>query len=216
MYYGDDKCSTAVSVDGQTHGFTWGSSPELTPVSQTSVGSGANTDPRVITTMVAAGDTGVTLKQIDSFVEGSSEYLTAVTVQNTGTTSRQINLYRAADCYLNRNDFGVGRIHNQSVSCVSSNGRSITWTDLTGGATLQEANYGTIWSAIAAGLLFDGTVLDQNHDNGAGLSWTTTLEPGQSITYRSRFQLVEPADLPTDFVPQARLAPGPDVKADRP
>lgn len=186
VYYGGNSCRTAVTVDGTAYGYSTG----FQQIGQTSTGRGVATDPQVITTDVRAGS--VNLRQVDSFVDGSSEYLTRITVTNTDGTPQQLLLYRAADCYLGNSDYGTGEITGNSVACVSPNGRSIAWTDMSGGATFEEAYYNTIWQRIGSGQPFNGTVLDSNHDNGAGLSWSLTLQPGQSVTLASRFQLLEP------------------------
>lgn len=189
VFYAGTNCGTHLAIDGTTYGFI--GSP-YTVISGPSVtGTGSAADPLVIRTSVAAGDTGVTLDQIDTFVEGSSLYNTAITVNNSGQ-ARAVVLSRAADCYLNQSDFGIGELFPSAVSCTSSNGRRISWTDLSGGATRQEAFYSTIWSIVRSGQPFGDTALESEHDNGAGISWSLTVPEAGSVTTRSRFQLDEP------------------------
>lgn len=147
----------------------------------------------MITSAVVAGQSGLELKQVDTFIDGSDNYLTSLAVTNTGSAAKQVTLYRAADCYLSNSDFGTGAVTDRSASCVSANGRQISWTDLSGGASFQEAFYSTIWNVVRTGQPFNGTARTDNHDNGAGLSWTFTVEPGQTVTRKSRFSLLEPA-----------------------
>ncbi len=190
VYYGGNSCGTAVFVNGTTYGAT-GSA--FTPVSgPTSTGDGSGGNPQIIRTTVAAGDTGVQIEQIDTFVEGSGSYNTTINVRNTLAEPVDVKLYRAADCYLGQSDYGTGQISSDSVSCVANNNRRISWTDLTGGASRQEGHYWTIWSVLGAGSMFDNTIANSNLDNGAGLSWQLTIPGSASTPIRSRFSLDEP------------------------
>lgn len=191
VYYGDNSCGTSLAVDGTSYGI--GGASRFDEAGQTVSGQGTAVDPRAITTDVRAGSTGVTLRQVDTFVDGSSEYLTRIAVKNTSDSARQLVVYRAADCYLGNSDHGIGEVTDRSASCIADTGRSITWTDLTGGATTEENYYGTIWSRVGSASPFNGTALTTRHDNGAGISWVVTLQPGQELLLRSRFQLLEPA-----------------------
>lgn len=71
---------------------------DFTPVDQTLTGSGTDQDPFEIVTTVAAGDTGLTLTQTDTYVEGERSYLTNIEVENNGATDARVILYRYVDC----------------------------------------------------------------------------------------------------------------------
>lgn len=191
VYYGSTSCGSHLAVDGQTFGYV--GSSFIPAGAQSSTGAGTALSPTVITSAVVAGQSGLELKQVDTFIDGSDNYLTSLAVTNTGSAAKQVTLYRAADCYLSNSDFGTGAVTDRSASCVSANGRQISWTDLSGGASFQEAFYSTIWNVVRTGQPFNGTARTDNHDNGAGLSWTFTVEPGQTVTRKSRFSLLEPA-----------------------
>lgn len=209
VYYGSTSCGTHLAVDGQTFGYVGNSF--IPTGTQSSTGAGTASSPQVITSTVVAGDSGLELKQVDTFIDGSDNYLTSLSVTNTGSTAKQVTLYRAADCYLSNSDYGTGAVTDRSASCVSANGRQISWTDLSGGASFQEAFYSTIWNVVGTGQPFDGTARTDNHDNGAGLSWTVTVEPGQTVTRKSRFSLLEPAT-----VTQSRNAAPVEPERDKP
>lgn len=190
VYFGGNSCGTVVFVNGSAYGATGNL---LTPVSgPTSTGDGSGGNPQIIRTIAAAGDTGVQLEQVDTFVEGSGSYNTTINVRNTLAEPVDVMLYRAADCYLGQSDYGTGQISSDSVSCVANNNRRISWTDLSGGAGRQEGYYGTIWSTIRSGIMFDNTTVASNLDNGAGLSWQLTIPGSASTAIRSRFSLDEP------------------------
>ncbi|WP_182358454.1 hypothetical protein [Tomitella gaofuii] len=209
-------CATDLAVDGAAYGYTFGrGSQPLTPVSQQMFGDGTAGNPYVIKTVAAVGATGVQVEQTDTFVEGASDYRTSIVVRNTSGEAHDVIVYRAGDCYLNVDDYGVGAVTDRSASCIADDGRSIGWTDQSGGAAVQESFYGTIWSTVAGAKMFDGTAIGTKHDNAAGLSWSTHLGAGQSATYVSRFQLLEPADLAARMVPRSAVTAGPDSKVGR-
>src|ERR1700737_3907952 len=112
-------CGTFVVIGGPLYGFApfagsaaAAANPRITfpPISQSAVlGSGTSADPYRIVTVVAAGTTGVTLTETDSYVTGQEVYRTDVQLANAGATTLPVLLYRAGDCYLQGSDFGFGR-----------------------------------------------------------------------------------------------------------
>ena len=61
-------------------------------------GSGTQKDPFEIVTRLAAGDTGLTLTQTDTYVEGKRSYRTNIKVSNEGTEPVEAILYRYVGC----------------------------------------------------------------------------------------------------------------------
>ncbi|GCE39590.1 conserved repeat domain protein [Rhodococcus wratislaviensis] len=214
VFYGNNSCGTHAAVNGVVFGGLVGS--PWTPVSgPADSGAGTAADPRVVRTSVAAGESGVSLDQVDTFVENASSYATTITVRNTGSSAARVVLYRAADCYLSQSDFGIGELFPGAVSCTSPDGRRISWTDLSGGSARKEAFYATIWSDIEAGVAFDDTALADYHDNGAGLSWEIDVPAGGTAQIRSRFSLDEPLAAGT-AQRQGRVPPAPTGTPDPP
>lgn len=92
-----DESGTHLAVGDQTFGERGDTS--FTPVSQTQVtGSGTERKPFKIVTRVAAGDTGITLTQTDTYVKGDRSYNTRIKVSNDGTERVDAILYRFVDC----------------------------------------------------------------------------------------------------------------------
>ncbi|MBK6688977.1 MAG: hypothetical protein IPG45_31205 [Deltaproteobacteria bacterium] len=172
----------------------------LTPVFQTGVlGTGAAFDPFRVTTSLAAGGTGVQVVQTDAYAVGAESYLTTIQLTNTSTSPRVIVLYRAADCYLGGSDSGYGAVDPLSgaVSCSSNPDnnppdRIEQWLPISSGASHFQAGYDTVWSWIATRAPFpDSCECTVQQDNGAGLSWSLTLAPGET-TSRSHLTTFSP------------------------
>ena len=111
---GGTSCGTWTIVDGALFGpSSTGISPPnaYTPVSQTGpTGTGTNTDPFKIVTVADAGATGVRLTQTDTYTTGLESFRTDVVVSNTSGASHTVRVYRAADCYLQDSDSGLGAL----------------------------------------------------------------------------------------------------------
>ncbi|MCK7675374.1 hypothetical protein [Corynebacterium pygosceleis] len=196
VFYDGDACATNIRVDGVTYGWNYkGGTEPLTPVSGPTVhGSGTATDPMVIRTSVAAGDTGVVLDQEDFFIEGSGSYKTTIRVRNTGTTEHDVILYRVADCYLNRDDFGSAAADSTTAACVATDGRRITYTEITPGSSLYAGHYDTAWTLAGEGRELPNSAEQGSHfDNGMAIAWRVPLGVGRSADFASQFTLVEPA-----------------------
>ncbi len=216
----------AVTVDGDTHGewfantacgtflavgtqrFGPASVPAgptsftaWTPVSQTAVtGTGVPGDPFTVVTVVTAGRTGLRVTQTDTYVSGSQQYTTAVTVASTATVSKNVVLYRAGDCFQQNSDTGFGRVDGTSVACVAEvpfsnpvapSTRLEQLIPLTPGSSYIEGQYSIdVWSAVESGQPLPNTCLCGNDpnvddvDNGVGLSWAVTIAPGSQVTER--------------------------------
>src|SRR5215211_2216068 len=93
----ETDCGTLLAVGDTTFGKYY---EEFTLVSQSDVvGRGTNLSPFKVTTVVDAGDTGLRIKQTDSYVVGEDFYTTKVSVTNRGTSRQEdVVLYKFADC----------------------------------------------------------------------------------------------------------------------
>jgi len=202
-------CGTFAAVNGVLYAPNFGEDTAtgsigdytpFTPESQSDVsGSGTAADPYFVETVVGLGDTGLRIKQTDSYVVGQEAYRTGVEVINTNEGSQSIVLYRAADCFLGGSDFGYGWVDapTRAVACsVNPNndpaGRIEQWLPLTGGNNYYHSGYNSVWGAIGAKEPFDDTCLcEDNLDNGAGISWSLTI-PGGTSTIRSHLTTFSP------------------------
>jgi hypothetical protein len=170
-------------------------------------GAGTASNPFKVVTNATAGSTGLTLAQTDTYISGQESYRTDVAVRNGGGSPQAITLYRAGDCYLQNSDTGFGFAGgNGAVGCSATAnntppGRIEEWVPITPGANFLEARFGDVWSAISAQTPFANQCsrCTENLDNGAGISWSVTLQPGQSTTF-SHY---------TTFSPTGRAGPPP-------
>lgn len=194
-FYGDTACGTFLVVDDTL--FSPASIPAgsnavgtpWTPVEQSPItGTGTATDPFRYSTTVAAGDTGVTVVQTDSYVVGQESFRTSVRVENDGP-ARDVRLYRAADCYLADSDNGLGSVDagTGAVACVSPQSNRIEqWLPLSPGSRHYEADFSEVWQKIGDRAQFPNTCrCDEEIDNGAGLSWDISLAADGSATRNS-------------------------------
>jgi uncharacterized repeat protein (TIGR01451 family) len=197
-FFGDTACGTLVAVGSTLYGPAnipagGSATPRTpwTPVSQTAVtGNGSSGSPFKIVTVVTGG-TALRVTETDTYVVGEESYRTDVQVQNTGTSSASIILYRAGDCFLQNSDVGFGRFDSATgaIACVNVvNGqpgpRIEQWFPLSSGSHYTENFYSTVWGQIGARQQFPDQcgMCSQAVDNGAGLSWSSTLAAGASIT----------------------------------
>lgn len=171
-----------------------------TPVSQTGpTGSGTGTDPFTIVTTVTGGP--FTVVQTDTYVLGQESYTTSVRVSSNSSVHAIV--YRAGDCYLQGSDDGLGMLGpGGAPTCKAEPGsadpdRIEQWYPLTAGSNYMVDGYAEVWAAIGAKQPFPDTVVtgdDDPYDNGAGLSWSTTLAAGGSATF-SHLTLFSPVGL---------------------
>jgi hypothetical protein len=213
-------CGTFVSVDGglfapdfANHDSTATGSlntyTAFTAVSQTPAsGTGTASSPRRVTTVGDVGGSGLRVTEVDTYVDGQESYRTDVTVTNSGGAAKSGILYRAGDCYLQDTDSGYGFSGSPdgSVGCAqnpnnSPPGRIEQWVPITGGNTWTEDDYSDVWGKIGAQMPFanDCVHCADQVDNGAGLSWNFSVNPGQSQTF-SHY---------TTFSPTGRAGPPP-------
>jgi len=209
---------TLYAPDFEGHGSTatgsLGTYTILTPVSQSGVtGSGTSGDPYKVTTVAAAGATGLTMSTVDSYVVGQESYTTSVTVINGGASSRDLILFRAGDCFLGGSDEGLGQVTGSAIACVQEGtGRIEEWVPISSGSHYYEAFYDDVWGWIGSHQEFPDTCECANNiDNGAGLSWTFTLRAGAQRTFShiTTFSPLGTQPLPTSKTADSALvAPG--------
>jgi uncharacterized repeat protein (TIGR01451 family) len=200
-WFGATACATLLALGSKTYGPASIPAGQSTtawhPVSQTDVtGTGTEADPLTVTTVVRAGNTGLTLSQTDSYVVGAQSYQTDMTVMNNGTAAQNFKLFRAGDCFFSNSDTGFGRVDNgTSPACVAPSlddpsvpgPRIESFIPLTSGSSYQVSFYSDVWTrSITNHAGFKNTCLcdasDGSYDNGMGLSWPVSLAAGASTT----------------------------------
>jgi hypothetical protein len=212
-------CGTFVAVDGTvfgpnfsahdgsaTSGVTSGKYSAFAGTTQgTKSGSGTTAKPFKVVTTGTAGS--VAVSETDSYVSGQESYRTDIAVTNNGGGPVTLTLYRAGDCFLQNSDSGFGMTgNNGAVGCAENAnntpaGRIEEWVPITSGANFLEDGYSEVWEAIAKQTAFPNQCVHctDKVDNGAGISWTATIAPGQSQTF-SHF---------TTFSPTGKAGPPP-------
>ncbi|HVE67234.1 MAG TPA: hypothetical protein VNB64_01505 [Solirubrobacteraceae bacterium] len=218
---------TLYAPDFNAHGSTatdpeLGTYTPLTPAGQSArTGAGTPASPFRVVTNATAGASGLAISQTDSYVVGQESYRTDVTVRNNGGAAQPIVLYRAGDCYLQNDDDGFGFTGpNNAIGCSatannSPPGRIIEFVPITPGSSFLEDDYDDVWRSIATKAAFPSRCEQcaNDVDNGAGISWTATLAPGQSATF-SHFTTFSPAGR-SGPPPPAPEPANPDIVAGR-
>jgi hypothetical protein len=186
------NCGTFVALGGSIHGPEQGAATQFpwTPVSQAPVaGTGSAGDPFRILTVVDLPEAALRIQQTDSYVVGSQSYRTDIEVTNLGNALQTGVVYRAGDCYLQGDDRGFVRVDGGAPACIVDPqvGRRIEqWLPITPGSHFFAGHYGEVWSLIFSNENFPDRCecsADVIFDNGAGLSWSLNLGPGQSVVY---------------------------------
>jgi hypothetical protein len=186
------NCGTFIAANATVYGPAGGAAT-LTPftiVSQTPVsGTGSVSDPFTVVTVVDLTGTGLRLTETDVYAVGSRSYRTDVQITNTGAVDQSGILYRAADCYLQGFDTGFVRNEGGSPACIvdPALGRRVEqWLPITVGSHYFAGDYSEVWSRILGQTPFpDQCACTEQFtfDNGAGLSWSFGLGPGQSTVF---------------------------------
>lgn len=142
------------------------------------MGAGTTQAPYRIDTVVDAGTTGIRLTHDARYVVGEESYRTDITLPSTGTLTRSLILYRAADCVVgvlsgavgcavNADNVPAGRPAAGPPATPSS---STTGTRLRCRSTRSPTPHPTASSARRHRRLIGDPVI-----SGRNLTWTTAL-----------------------------------------
>jgi len=220
-FFGDTACETAVRVGSDT--FTPAHIPAgqegipYTAVSQTVSGSGTAADPKVITTLVDLGATGMRLTQHDSYVFGEHFYTTRVTLEKVTAGAVAVSVFKAFDCYTADSDDGYGALYvDYTVECIGYNpetqsrNRAERVVPITTPTAWMEGGFAEVWAAVMAGTLPKTCRCDELIDNGLAVQWDGTVAPGQPFVteHRTEFRGPGQAVTPGRLV-DTRDTPGP-------
>lgn len=159
-----------------------------TPVSFSGVtGTGTSGDPFTVVIVVAAGNTGVTLTETLTYVNGAAQNnislaFTGLDVNVPGG-GLAFNVFHGADLFLADSDSGFGLLQGGSAGGRGANSACVplAYTILLLGTTPPTAwsatEYGTVWDEISAAALSDTVDTSICEDNGAGLQWSNQVTP---------------------------------------
>ena len=181
-----------------------GSRTPFTPTSQSNVsGAGSSGSPFTVSTTVNVGSTGLEISQVDSYVSGEESYQTNVKLTNRSGGALSGTIYRAGDCYLQESDVGFGfEDQTQKAAGCSANannsppGRIEQWYPTTSGAQYLEGAFSSdVWARIGSKQPFQNACrCGETLDNGAGLSWSFSLQAGESATF-SHYTVFSPTGI---------------------
>jgi len=198
QFFAESAGGTFLSVDSVVYGTHPSAGGNLNPVPFTPVsngpvrGSGTASDPFSVTTVVAAGTTGVKLSQVTTYVNGDLFYHIDFTINNSSGSARSVRLIHGADLYINfpgnQQDYGFGFYDAPSgaVGALSEDGNSLqVFIPVTPVDAYQEASYGTFWSRIGTGSTvgpgLNNTINTSFHDAAAGLQWDRNVLAGGNV-----------------------------------
>lgn len=139
----------------------------------------------------------VQLTQTDTYVVGQNSYQTKIQVEHIGSApeNKSVNVFHAADCYLQDSDNGYGS-HNPSTGAItchapdpestvqpSPTARIEEFVPLTANSNYLYSNYDDVWAHVGTQLAFPDEVRQGSVeiDNGIGLSWTFPEGSGNGV-----------------------------------
>ena len=145
-----------------------------------------------ITTVYAAGSTGVQITRTITYTNGENFYLASYAINNGGsTTYSNVKFRYGGDTYFAGDDSSVGN-YNSTLKMVylTNPDPSITWLMGAYGSLSDQADhyyealYTSVWTALGdKDTPLPDTVSSSDIDAGYGLEWTrTTLAPGDTWT----------------------------------
>lgn len=200
-WYSDLACGTFVAVGANLFGpatipagiAATGSEGYVpfTPVSQALSGAGTSASPYTITTVVTLGATGITLTQTDTYVVGHESYRTDIALTSAAGDTVSGIVYRGGDCYLQNSDQGLGGVLNGNAPVCKAQPTAVDpnrvegFQPLTTGATYIEANYSSVWRAIATRGPLPNTYVDREIDNGIAIAWPFSIGPAATQLFSS-------------------------------
>jgi hypothetical protein len=185
---------------------------DLNTISHTGpTGSGTDSDPWIVTTVMDVGSTGLRVTQKVSYVNGREYFSLDWTIKNESSSQISFDFFHAADLYFADSDHGYG-YYDSSSGAVGGYNQAQNWymsfIPKTAATYYQEAHYYEIWDAIGScqtpgscslGSGFNDTISTSYIDNGAGLQWHKTLIAGVSTSIGDWWSFGTTPDLPIDL-----------------
>ncbi len=192
QYFGDYSWGSSIVLDGSNPSDNYQTSyfggPLVTPVSNTTTGTGTAADPYVITTVVDLGTTGVRFTQRFTYVNGDRNFRKAWRMENLGTsTFNDVRFFHGGDTYFGGDDSArswydadLRMVYVNNSSFSNSGYMGFYANPLTPFSHYFSGRYSTGSNQVTTGRLQDTS--DSNFlDAGYYLEWNrATLAPGQS------------------------------------
>ena len=209
-----------------THGFSVANDTlDFTALSHSGpTGDGSSSDPWLVTTVLDVGTTGLRVTQEVSYAQGSTFFRIVWRVENRGPTRVDYDFFHAADIFLGGSDEGYG-YYDPASGAVGGHNQSRDWfmsfSPQVRATHYQESYYDLVWLAIGncddAGCVkgpgLNDTISGEWLDNGIGLQWHGSLDPGQGSVVSDIWSF-GPLPTPTPHPsPTATEAPEPTVTA---
>lgn len=177
-------------------------------------GSGTANNPYTVMVVVDAGNSGVRLTAVYTYVNGEPFFRLSKTFAATATTT--MNVYLGVDIFLAGSDSGIPVLQASSNSpggktCGNNfPGYTILLIPTTPADRYTARNFSEVWVEIGTHGDLTNTVdvaaaANCNLDNGAALQWRRSLGVGESTTIRSVISF-GPENPDTCFEPQAGQA----------
>lgn len=157
-------------------------SPAVSAVS----GTGTSASPYQITVDGTLGATGITTRQVVSYVNGNNYYSMRMTLTNTGSTAQSARIFLGGDIYLAGDDEGVPTRQGTSGAvggsdCGTTPSYFILFIPQTQITAWTGDTYSSVWSQIGAGAL-NNALATGCMDNAAALQWDRSVPAGASVT----------------------------------
>ncbi|MBB6096248.1 hypothetical protein HNQ60_005170 [Povalibacter uvarum] len=192
QYFGDYSWGSSLWLDGVNAGLRYQtgyfSGTALTPVSNTTTGTGTAADPYVITTVADLGASGVRFTQRFTYVNGDRNFRKAWKLENTGgSTFSGLHFFHGGDTYFGGSD-SARSWYDASLRMVYVNNSSFSNSGymgfyanpLTPFSHYFSGQYNTGRTQVNAGQLGDASN-SAFLDAGYYLQWDRAeLAPGQS------------------------------------
>ena len=154
-------------------------------------GTGTSSDPWMQESVFDVGSTGLRVSQQATYVQGDEYFRLLWDVENRSGESVTFDMFHAADIYFANDDYGYG-YYDAATGAVGGYNQTRDWEITmhpdTPASHYQEGDYREIWDRIgscsgdqcARGAGFADTIVPQWLDNGIGLQWHASLDPGSS------------------------------------
>jgi hypothetical protein len=206
------SCGTLVAVDGvglfgplnfgDSSGKVAGTPLlQVTPVRQTSISPRHSHDGALhVETVVKLGDTGLEVRERDTYRPGRETMTTAIAVENTGTHRRKVVVYRTGDCFPG-SDVGFAIVGNGAAGCEQAvqdgfvarpepGPLYMRFSPTRGKSRFMAGGVFDVRAAIGSRLpLPDSCDCATAQDVAAALSWTLRIAPGAHAGVAQRLTL---------------------------
>lgn len=159
---------------------------EPVSLSQRPLGSGAPSDPFVISGLLAAPDSDVRVNFTVSYIRGQNFFRLRTHVYSTTNDLHDIDVYLGADIFLGGSDNGfflsVPELNAVGGrSCDPDEGSySILLIPITPADSFTAGHFADVWRQIGEGTLNDSSEGTSCIDNGAAIKWEDVMSSGST------------------------------------